>query len=189
MKEAAPRVAHDVAEDLIQLCAAGDRAAFAELYDFFSARAYGIALRVVRDPALAEDVAHDAWLNVWDCAAAFDPVRGSAAGWIMSLVHRRAVDTVRRIEAGRARERLDAQRTPPQTHPSGEDIAALNEARRTVRHCMEVISERQKEALSLAYFEGFTHSEIASTLGIETSAVKSRIRKALAGLRRCLGDE
>ena len=101
MKEAAPRVAHDVAEDLIQLCAAGDRAAFAELYDFFSARAYGIALRVVRDPALAEDVAHDAWLNVWDCAAAFDPARGSAAGWIMSLVHRRAVDTVRRIEAGR----------------------------------------------------------------------------------------
>ena len=88
-----------------------------------------------------------------------------------------------------ARERLDAQRTPAQSHPSGEDIAALNEARRTVRDCMEAISERQKEALSLAYFEGFTQAEIASTLGIETSAVKSRIRKALAGLRRCLGNE
>nr|WP_169304976.1 sigma factor [Corynebacterium lipophiloflavum] len=111
MTEAPLHVTRDVADEMLTRCAAGDRAAFAELYDLYSARVYGIALRVVRDPALADDVAHDAWLSVWDRAASFDPARGSAAGWVMSVAHRRAVDTVRRIEAARAR----ASRRP--THP------------------------------------------------------------------------
>lgn len=189
MKEAPPLAALATEEDLLTRCGNGDRIAFAELYDSLSSRVYGIALRVVRDPALAEDVAHDAWLNVWDKADTFNRTRGSAAGWVLSIAHRRAVDTVRRSVAARERELLDAQRTGERTMESGEDAAALNESRRLVRRCMDIISDRQREALSLAYFEGFTQSEIASTLGIETTAVKSRIRKALAGLRRCVGNE
>ena len=104
MKEAPAHEALATAEELLMRCGDGDKLAFAELYDHFSSRVYGIALRVVRDAALAEDVAHDAWLNVWDKADTFDRSRGSAAGWVLSIAHRRAVDAVRRSEAARERE-------------------------------------------------------------------------------------
>lgn len=175
-------------EDLLLRCANDDKHAFAELYDALSPRVYGIALRVVRDSALAEDIAHDAWMAVWDRAGTFDPSLGSADGWIIAITHRRAVDTVRRIEGTKRRELLDAQRSAPLAVADSEEIASANESRRAVRDCMATISDRQREALSLSYFEGFTQVEIASNLGIETSAVRSRIRKALAGLRRCLGN-
>ncbi len=176
--------------DLIARIASGDRAAFGELYDRFGARVYGMSLRVVVDPKLAEDVAQEAWLNIWDSAASFDEAKGSAAGWILAIAHRRAVDTVRSVGASRRRADVAADRDATRTFGAGadEDVLADDE-RKQVTDCLGTLSERQREALDLAYFGGMTQKEIALLLDAGLSAVKSRIRDGLIALRRCLGNE
>ena len=173
--------------ELIDQIAGGDWDAFAELYDRFGARVYGMALRVVVDPKIAEDVAQDAWLAIWDSAASFDPTRGSAAGWALAIAHRRAVDAVRSIDASRRRADAAADRDAARPVGGGadEDVLADDE-RREVADCLGTLSELQREALDLAYFGGMTQKEISRRLGTGLSAVKSRIRDGLIALRRCL---
>ncbi|WP_306510369.1 sigma-70 family RNA polymerase sigma factor [Corynebacterium xerosis] len=175
--------------ELIDQIAGGDWDAFAELYDRFGARVYGMALRVVVDPKIAEDVAQDAWLAIWDSAASFDPTRGSAAGWALAIAHRRAVDAVRSIDASRRRADAAADRDAARPVGGGadEDVLADHE-RREVADCLGTLSELQREALDLAYFGGMTQKEISRRLGTGLSAVKSRIRDGLIALRRCLGE-
>ncbi len=169
--------------------AAGDREAFAQLYDRFGARVYGMALRVVVDPKAAEDTAQDAWLAIWDSAASFDPGRGSVPGWLMAIAHRRAVDVVRSTEAGRRRADAAATRDGAVTVGAGadEDVIADDE-RRAVTDCLGSLTDRQRQVLDLAYFGGLTQRQIAQTLGTGLSAVKSRVRDGLISLRRCLGE-
>ena len=175
--------------ELIDQIVGGDWGAFAELYDRFGARVYGMALRVVVDPKIAEDVAQDAWLAIWDSAASFDPTRGSAAGWVLAIAHRRAVDAVRSIDASRRRADAAADRDAARPVGGGadEDVLADDE-RREVADCLGTLSELQREALDLAYFGGMTQKEISRRLGTGLSAVKSRIRDGLIALRRCLGE-
>ncbi|MBV7295790.1 sigma-70 family RNA polymerase sigma factor [Corynebacterium sp. TAE3-ERU12] len=179
----------DPAAQLIIRVAASDREAFAELYDLFAARVYGMALRVAGDRALAEDIAQETWLAVWKAARNFRPERGSAAGWLLSIAHRRAVDTVRSQEASRRRSDADARMAVVLHDDSGVEDSVVAEADRDiVRQCLAQLSDVQREALSLAYFGGLTHREIASRLQVGLPAVKSRVRDAVAAMRRCMGQ-
>jgi RNA polymerase sigma factor (sigma-70 family) len=178
-------LAHLSDEALVALVARADDSALAELYDRFGHVAYGLALRVVRDPALAEDAVQEAFLAVWRSAARFVPERAKASTWILTVVHRRAVDIVRREEPRRA-EPLEA--APQQSANLTEDEAWLRLQRTRVQEALRKLPDQQREALELAYFGGFTQSELADRLGEPLGTIKSRMFTGLARLRELLAD-
>lgn len=172
---------------LLRRSARGDEAAFAEFYDRTSARAYGLALRVVRDPAMSEEVTQEAYLEAWRHAGRFDPQLGSPLGWLLTVTHRRAVDRVRASEASRAREgRYAAGSRPVDYDATLEQASATLEAQR-VRRALSHLTETQRGAVELAYLGGYTHSEVASLLDIPLGTAKTRIRDGLIRLRDALG--
>jgi RNA polymerase sigma factor (sigma-70 family) len=178
-------LAHLSDEALVALVARADDSALAELYDRFGHVAYGLALRVVRDPALAEDAVQEAFLAVWRSAARFVPERAKASTWILTLVHRRAVDIVRREEPRRT-EPLEA--APQPSANLTEDEAWLRLRRTRVQEALRRLPDQQREALELAYFGGFTQSELADRLGEPLGTIKSRMFTGLARLRELLAD-
>ena len=176
--------------ELLTACAEGDEQALGVLYDRFGKVAYGLALRVLRDPPLAEDAVQEAFLAVWRQAATFDPSRGRASTWILTLVHRRAVDLVRRQSRFSAlADQLEAMTTQTFAAESVDDDVELREARRNVRAALATLSEAEREVLELAYWGGLTQSEIATALGIPSGTVKSRTFNALAHLRAAVSQE
>lgn len=165
----------------------GDSQAFASFYDATSARAYGLAVRVVRDPAQAEEVAQEAYLEVWRTAARFRPEKGSAIGWLLTIVHRKSVDRVRSAEAAGRRDTSYQQHDHPVAHDTtAEAVEASMEARR-VRSALGELTAVQREALELAYFGGYTHTEVARMLDLPVGTAKTRIRDGLIRLRDALG--
>jgi RNA polymerase sigma factor (sigma-70 family) len=178
-------LAHLSDEALVALVARADDSALAELYDRFGHVAYGLALRVVRDPALAEDAVQEAFLAVWRSAARFVPERAKASTWILTLVHRRAVDIVRREEPRRT-EPLES--APQPSANLTEDEAWLRLRRTRVQEALRRLPDQQREALELAYFGGFTQSELADRLGEPLGTIKSRMFTGLARLRELLAD-
>jgi RNA polymerase sigma-70 factor (ECF subfamily) len=171
-------------EDLVAACAAGDEQALGVLYDRFGTVAYRLALRVVRDATLAEDVVQEAYLAAWRQAARFDGSRGTVSAWLLTLVHRRAVDQVRRHARTASRpERVEA--TPARGGGADEDVV-LREARREVQAALSTLSRADREVLELAYWGGLTQSEIADRLGIPSGTVKTRTFRALTRLRAAL---
>jgi RNA polymerase sigma-70 factor (ECF subfamily) len=156
--------------------------ALAELYDRYGRIAYGLAVRILRDSALAEDAVQEAFLAIWRTAGTFRAERGKPRTWILTLVHRRAVDLVRREE----RRRLAPVETPAQENvaPATDEEAALRERRRAVQEALHRLPPDQREALELAYYGGLTQSELAEQLSVPLGTVKSRM---FTGLRR-LGD-
>jgi RNA polymerase sigma factor (sigma-70 family) len=178
-------LAHLSDEALVALAARADDTALAELYDRFGHVAYGLALRVVRDPALAEDAVQEGFLAVWRSAARFVPERAKASTWILTLVHRRAVDIVRREEPRRT-EPLEA--APQPSANLTEDEAWLRLRRTRVQEALRRLPDQQREALELAYFGGFTQSELADRLGEPLGTIKSRMFTGLARLRELLAD-
>jgi RNA polymerase sigma factor (sigma-70 family) len=173
-------------EEVLERVARADEAALAEAYDRFGRVAYGLAVRILRDAALAEDAVQDAFLAVWRTAVSFDPSRGTASTWIMTLVHRRAVDVVRREDRRRAQPLDDA---PQGTGETTDEQAAVREQRRAVQAALAQLSPDQREALELAYYGGLSQSELAERLGVPVGTVKSRMFAALAKLRDLLGDD
>lgn len=173
--------------DLLRRSGRGDAEAFAELYDATSARVHGLALRVVRDPAQAEEVTQEAFLDVWRSSARFDPARGSAIGWMLTIVHRKAVDRVRAAEAASRRDTSYQHQTQVVDHDStAEAVEASLEAKR-VRDCLHELTEVQREALTLAYFGGYTHTEVATMLDLPVGTAKTRIRDGLIRMRDAMG--
>jgi len=170
---------------LMRRVARGDEAAFATVYDELSARAYGLARRIVRDPALAEEVTQEAMLDAWRLAARFDPDRGSAASWILTITHRRAVDRVRSEQASAQRVRAAATEEVPYDQVVEEATARLE--RQQVRRCLDGLTELQREAITLAYYGGYTYREVADLLGAGLPTIKTRMRDGLIRLRDCLG--
>ena len=179
--------AHLSDEALVALVARGDEDALAELYDRVSRVAYGLALRVLRDERHAEDAVQEAFLQVWRSAATFRAERAKASTWILTLVHRRAVDLVRREERRQADPLTDdsaAGEAPEQT----EEAAWLRFERERVQSALRQLPDVQREALELAYYGGFSQSELAERLGVPLGTIKSRMFAGLARLRELLDD-
>lgn len=172
-------------EALVALAARSEQSALAELYDRYGRPAYGLALRVLRDDALAEDAVQEGFLALWRSAARFVPERGKASTWILTLVHRRAVDLVRREE----RRRADAlEHAPEAARGAVDEEAWLRLQRERVQDALRQLPDQQREALELAYYGGFTQSELAERLGQPLGTIKSRMFIGLARLRELLGD-
>ena len=177
--------AHLSDEALVALVARSDEPALAELYDRVGGIAYGLAYRILRDEALAEDAVQEAFLGLWRSAGSFLPERAKASTWILTLVHRRAVDLVRREERRRAEPLDDA---PEAATESAEDSAWLRFERERVQEAMAQLPDQQREAIELAYYGGFTQSELAERLGQPLGTIKSRMFSGLSRLRELLDD-
>jgi RNA polymerase sigma-70 factor, ECF subfamily len=179
------QLAHLSDEALVLLAARSEEAALAELYDRYGRVAYGLALRIVRDPALAEDAVQEAFLVVWRTAPRFVPERGKASTWILTLVHRRAVDAVRREQRRRAES---LERAPEPAVGGVEEDAWLRLQRERVQAALRRLPDAQREALELAYYGGFSQSELAERLGQPLGTIKSRMFAGLSRMRELLGE-
>jgi RNA polymerase sigma-70 factor (ECF subfamily) len=179
------QLAHLSDEALVALAARSEQLALAELYDRYGRTAYGLALRIVRDQALAEDAVQDAFLSVWRTASRFMPERGKASTWILTLVHRRAVDAVRREQRRRV-EPLERAEEP--AVEGVEEDALLRLQRERVQSALRKLPDAQREALELAYYGGFSQSELAGRLGQPLGTIKSRMFSGLSRLREELGE-
>jgi RNA polymerase sigma factor (sigma-70 family) len=177
---------HLTDEALLSIVASSDDKALAELYDRFGGIAYGLALRILRDEALAQDAVQEAFLSVWRTADRFLAERARASTWILTIVHRRAVDLVRREDRRRG-EPLDAAPEPaaPETV---EDQATLGYQRRVVQEALRRLPPEQREALELGYYAGLTQSQLAERLGQPLGTIKSRTFTGLTRLRELLAQ-
>jgi RNA polymerase sigma-70 factor (ECF subfamily) len=171
--------------DLLVQVARGDEAAFATLYDELAPRVFGLCRRIVRDPAQAEEVAQEALVEVWRMAGRYDPERGSAASWVLTIAHRRAVDRVRSEQASTDREHRLATEEVPYDEVVEQATARLE--RQQVRRCLDRLTDLQREAITLAYYRGYSYREVADLLGAGLPTVKTRMRDGLIRLRDCLG--
>ena len=176
----------DLAE-LLKACGKGDQAAFAALYDATSSRVVGLAVRVVRDPAQAEEVAQEAFLEIWRSSGRFDPAKGSPLGWLLTIVHRKAVDRVRSAEASSRRDLTYHHQNQPVAHDATAEAAHASLEGRRVRGALQSLTPAQREALELAYFGGYTHTEVATMLDLPVGTAKTRIRDGLIRLRDNMG--
>ena len=179
--------AHLSDEALVALVARADEDALAELYDRVSRIAYGLALRVLRDERHAEDAVQEAFLQVWRSAATFRAERAKASTWILTLVHRRAVDLVRREERRQA-DPLTDDSALGEAPEDTEEAAWLRFERERVQAALKELPDVQREALELAYYGGFSQSELAERLGVPLGTIKSRMFAGLARLRELLDD-
>ncbi|MGW1990579.1 sigma-70 family RNA polymerase sigma factor [Embleya sp. NPDC001921] len=174
-------------EDRLASVAQGDQEAFAVVYDAVIGAVLGVARRVVRDPAQSEEVAQEVLLDVWRTAARFRPDKGSAMAWILTMAHRRAVDRVRSAQAATDREQRTAVRDhTPEYDQVTEEVEARLE-REQVRRCLRTLTELQRQSVTLAYYRGCTHREVAGLLDVPLGTIKTRLRDGLIRLRDCLG--
>jgi RNA polymerase sigma-70 factor (ECF subfamily) len=178
--------------ELHRRLSAGDRGAFDALYRRYAPTAFGLAYRLTGQHVLAQDVVHDAFMALWRAPEAFDPARGAFRTFFLSLVHHRAVDTVRREERLRQRTERAANLEPVLDEDPAEDVvdqASIGERRRDVREALATLPPEQRQVLEMAYFDGYTQARIAEELGIPIGTVKTRTLAAMRKLRRVLYRE
>ncbi|MCD9198102.1 ECF RNA polymerase sigma factor SigK [Aeromicrobium wangtongii] len=180
---------HDAASDLNDLLvrvARGDESAFAAIYDALGASVFGLARRVIRDPARAEEIAQEVFMQAWQSAARFDPARGNAKSWLLTLAHRRAVDAVRHDQAATNREnKYDWSGGPD--YDEVEETVTITLEHEQVNRCLDGLTELQREAVNLAYYQGYTYAEVATALNANTATIKTRMRDGIIRLRDCMG--
>jgi RNA polymerase sigma factor (sigma-70 family) len=170
-------------EALLAAIAGSDEEALGELYDRFGRVAYGLALRILRDPTLAEDAVQEAFLQVWRGAGGYRPERAKASTWVLTFVHRRAVDLVRREE----RRRTEPEGSLPEPEGPGADEAVVERSRREiVKDALSRLPAEQREAIELAYYGGLTQSELAERLSQPLGTIKSRMFTGLQSLQGLL---
>ena len=161
-------------------CARGDHRALHQLYEQDSSRLLGVALRITRNKALAEDIVHDAFIKIWHGARSFDPLRGSARGWVFSVTRHLALDVVR--SAGRDVP-LDDQYEPMAEPAQTVEFAARSGQ---IHQCLERLDPTRRTCIQHAYVDGYSHSEIAQKLSTPLGTVKAWIKRSLAALRECM---
>jgi RNA polymerase sigma-70 factor, ECF subfamily len=183
-QEPAERADADL-DTLLTHVAKGDQAAFEALYDQLAASVYGLIRKVLRNPSQAEEVTQEVLLEVWRTASRFDPARGGAATWVLTIAHRRAIDRVRAEEAATAREQRSAQ-VPAAIDEVAETVEASMDAER-LRRCLGGLTELQRESITLAYYGGYSYAQVAALLDTALGTIKTRIRDGLTRLRACLG--
>jgi RNA polymerase sigma-70 factor, ECF subfamily len=176
-------------DDLLIRVSRGDTPAFESLYDQMSNVVFGVVCRVLRDPAQSEEVAQEVLVEVWRTATRFDPDKGTASTWILTMAHRRAIDRVRSAQASHDREERVAHRDHM---PAFDEVAEQVETRlerEQVRQCLSQLTDLQRESVTLAYYGGHTYREVGELLEIPLGTVKTRLRDGLIRLRDCMGVE
>jgi RNA polymerase sigma factor (sigma-70 family) len=174
-------------EALVALVARREELALAELYDRYGGIAYGLARRMLRNDTLAEDAVQEAFLAAWRTAGQFVPEQAKASTWLLTIVHRRAVDLVRREER-RATDPLEQDLQLDSTEASVEDQAWVRLQRERVQQALRRLPDEQREAIELAYYGGFTQSQLADRLGQPLGTIKSRMFAGLTRLRDLLAE-
>jgi len=171
---------------LLRLVARGDKGAFEQVYDQLARPAYGVIRRVLRDPAQSEEVAQDVLLEVWRTASRFDPAMGSAATWVLTIAHRRAIDRVRAEAAAVGREQKAAWVGPAPLDEVADAVEASLDRER-IQRCLGGLTQVQRESITLAYYGGYTYRQVAALVGVTLAAIKTRIRDGMIRMRDCLG--
>ena len=182
-----PAVAAQTAETLLALVADGDQRAFAGLYDTIAPRVLGLIRRVLGDPAQSEEVTQEVFLEIWQSARRYEPNKGSATTWIMTMAHRRAIDRIRASQAGRDRDIRVGIRDFERDYDNVAEQVEIRLENERVRRAMQQLTELQRQAISLAYYEGLTQSEIAERLSVPLGTVKTRLRDGMIRLRDAMG--
>ncbi len=181
--------APEILETLLVSSSRGDAEAFADLYDAVAPRVHGLVLRVLRDVHQSEEVTQEVLLELWQTSARFDPARGTALTWVLTLAHRRAVDRVRSSEAWRRRDSAHAERAAETPYDETATAAHASLEAIRVRTALGALAPAQRDAIRLAYFGGYTYIEVSRVLQIPLGTAKSRIRDGLSKLRDALSAE
>jgi RNA polymerase sigma-70 factor (ECF subfamily) len=174
-------------ETLLERVALGEHAAFAEMYDRVAPRVLGLIRRLLIDAAQSEEVAQEVFLEIWRTATRFDAQRGAALSWILTMAHRRAVDRVRASQAGHDRDMKVGIRDLDRDFDQVTESVEIRIEHERVKRAMIQLTALQREAISLAYYGGYSHSEVASLLSVPIGTVKTRLRDGMIRLRDAMG--
>jgi RNA polymerase sigma-70 factor (ECF subfamily) len=174
-------------EDLLRQIAAGDREAFAALYDRTAPRVFGLVKRLLRDHAQSEEVTQEIFLEIWQTATRYDSSKGGAIAWMLTMTHRRAVDRVRASQASRDRDARIGIRDLAVDYDSVVESVEVHIESERVKEAMMRLTELQRQAVQLAYFGGYSHSEVSAMLSVPIGTVKTRLRDGMIRLRDELG--
>ncbi|WP_441004943.1 sigma-70 family RNA polymerase sigma factor [Agreia sp. PsM10] len=182
-----PMEALDSVESLLLRVADGDQRSFAELYDRIAPRVLGLIKRLLIDHAQSEEVAQEVFLEIWRTATRFDPQRGAALSWVLTMAHRRAVDRVRASQSSHDRDIKIGIRDVDREYDQVAESVEIRIEHERVKRAMTQLTELQREAISLAYYGGYSHSEVAKILAIPIGTVKTRLRDGMIRLRDEMG--
>jgi RNA polymerase sigma-70 factor, ECF subfamily len=176
-------------EELMELVQDGEVRAFEVIFDRHASAAFSLAYRMCGRPVMAEDIVQESFVSLWRSSAAYDPARGSVRTWVLSVVRNRAIDAFRR-EAAKATSELDQQRVAermPAPELTDREVERRDDARQ-VRDALKGLPADQRQVIELAFFGGFSHSQIAEMLKLPAGTVKGRMRLGLSKMRFALGD-
>lgn len=176
-------------DQMLARVARGDEPAFERLYDAVAGQVHGLVRRVLRDPAQAEEVTQEVFLEIWRTATRFDDTRGKAKTWIMTMAHARAVDRVRSAQAASDRDLKVGTRDYATAYDEVSETVQTRLEAVQVRNCLGGLTELQRESVSLAYYGGYTYNEVAGLLSVPLGTVKTRLRDGLIRMRDCMGVE
>ena len=174
-------------DDLLARVATGDQAAFAQLYDNMAPRVLGLVKRLLRDHSQSEEVTQEIFLEIWQNATRYDSSKGGASGWILTMTHRRAVDRVRASQASRDRDVKIGIRDYESDYDNVSETVQVRIEHERVERAMSRLTELQRQAVTLAYYGGLSHSEVAEKLSVPIGTVKTRLRDGMIRLRDELG--
>jgi len=174
-------------EELLGLVAQGDQRAFSALYDEVSPRVFGLVKRLLIDHAQSEEVAQEVFLEIWQNATRYEPAKGGATTWILTMAHRRAVDRIRSSQASRDRDVKIGIRDYVGEYDNVSAEVEVTIEHERVKEAMLQLTELQRQAVSLAYYGGYSHSEVAAMLKVPIGTVKTRLRDGMIRLRDELG--